>query len=417
MSHGLRHLYFMSTENISILDQIINTKKADEVGSLDAVDIINNLFTELSERERDVLIRRHGLHSGNKETLESIGNAHQLTRERIRQIETTSIKKLQQLENLKDYIAALKNVVYQLLEEHGGLMEKEYLLDLLVGFSMDGTTDKNHDSNIHKNYLNFLITKLLHEEFEEINNSKHFLNSYKLKFQGIEHFEDIAAELYETIRAKKEIQITKEIVELIKQLGSYEKHSDKISLDTSIDIARFLEDKLFNEDTEIINANKAIYSLIRSHKKIDQNKFGFWGPHTSREIKPRTINDKIYLVLKNQNKPMHFAEIAEKINSINFDHRKANPATVHNELILDKKYVLVGRGLYALKEWGYSKGTVVDVIFDMLKDSERALKREEIIDKVLESRVVKKATIILALMNKDKFIKANGKYTANTRNV
>ena len=147
----------MSIENISILDQIINSKKADEVGSLDAVDIINNLFTELGERERDVLIRRHGLHSGSKETLESIGNAHQLTRERIRQIETTSIKKLQQLENLKDYISALKNVIFQLLEEHGGLMEKEYLLDLLVGFSMDGTTDKNHDGDIHKNYLNLIF--------------------------------------------------------------------------------------------------------------------------------------------------------------------------------------------------------------------------------------------------------------------
>ncbi len=407
----------MSTENISILDQIINSKKADEIGSLDAVDIINNLFTELSERERDVLIRRHGLHSGNKETLESIGNAHQLTRERIRQIETTSIKKLQELENLKEYIHALKNVIYQLLEEHGGFMEKEYLLDLLVGLSMDGTTDKNHDSNIHKNYLNFLITKLLHEEFEEINNSKYFLDSYKLKFKNIDYFKDLAIELYDIIREKKKIQITKDIIALIKELESYEKHSDKINLNSSIDIARFLENKYFQEDTEIINNNKAIYSLIRSHKKINQNKFGFWGSSSSREIKPRTINDKIYLVLKNNGKPMHFTEIAEKINFINFDYRKANPATVHNELILDKKYVLVGRGLYALKEWGYNKGTVVDVIFDILKNSDQPLKREEIIDKVLELRVVKNATIILALMNKSKFTKVNGKYTIVSESV
>ena len=410
----MRRFYFMSTENISILDQIINTKKADEVGSLDAVDIINNLFTELSERERDVLIRRHGLHSGNKETLESIGNAHQLTRERIRQIETTSIKKLQELENLKDYISALKNVIYQLLEEHGGLMEKEYLLDLLVGFSLDGTTDKNHDANIHKNYLNFLITKLLHDEFEELGNSKHFLDSYKLKFQDISHFEDLASELYNVIREQKKIQLTNKIIELIKELDSYAQHSDKIATDTSIDIARFLENKHFEEDTTVINANKVIYSLIRSHKKINQNKFGFWGKHNSREIKPRTINDKIYLILKNNEKPMHFAEIAEKINTIAFDHRKANPATVHNELILDKKYVLVGRGLYALKEWGYSKGTVVDVIFDILEKSETPLSRDEIIKRVLELRVVKHATIILALMNKDRFIKTDGKYTVNS---
>lgn len=413
----MRRFYFMSTENISILDQIINTKKAYEVGSLDAVDIINNLFTELSERERDVLIRRHGLHSGNKETLESIGNAHQLTRERIRQIETTSIKKLQGLENLKDYISALKNVIYQLLEEHGGLMGKNYLLDLLVGFSLDGTSDKNHNANIHKNYLNFLITKLLHDEFEELGNSKYFLDSYKFKFQDISHFNDLASELYNIIREQKKIQLTNKVIELAKELDSYNQHSDKIAIDTSIDIARFLEHRHFEEDTEIINANKVIYSLLRAHKKINQNKFGFWGPNSSREINPRTINDKIYLVLKNNAKPMHFAEIAEKINSIGFDHRKANPATVHNELILDKKYVLVGRGLYALKEWGYSKGTVIDVIFDILKNSEVPLAREEIIKKVLELRVVKHATIILALMNKDKFIKANGKYTVSTENI
>jgi hypothetical protein len=403
----------MSIENISILDQIINSKKADEVGSLDAVDIINNLFTELSERERDVLIRRHGLHSGNKETLESIGSAHQLTRERIRQIETTSIKRLQQLKNLKNYISALKNVIYQLLEEHGGLMEKEYMLDLLVGFSLEGTSDKTHDRNIHKNYLNFLITKLLFDEFEEINNSKHFLESYKLKYQNIEHFEEMAEELHEIIKQRKQIEITKKIIELIKQLESYTKHNEKLSVNSTLDIAKFLKNNLFEEDSEIINNHKPLYSLIRSHKRISQNKFGHWGHHSSREIKPRTINDKIYLVLKNHGKPMHFAEIAEKINNIGFDHRKANPATVHNELILDKKYVLVGRGLYALKEWGYNKGTVVDVIVDILKDSREPLRREEIIERVLELRVVKNATIILALMNKEKFSKVNGKYIVN----
>lgn len=400
----------MSNESFSILDQIMDSKRADEVGNLDAVEIINNLFNELSERERDVLIRRHGLHSGNKETLESIGGAHQLTRERIRQIETTSIKKLQQLDNLKDYIIALKNVIYQLLEEHGGLMEKEYLLDLLVGFSMEGTSDRNHDSNIHKNYLNFLITKLLFDEFEEISGSKYFLDSYKMKFQDINHFEELAEELYETIKEEKQIKATENIIEIIKSLRSFEKHQDKLNLKSAIDISKFLSSEHFDENTDVINLNKPVYSLMRSHKRIHQNKFGHWGPLTLREIKPRTINDKIYLVLKHNNKPMHFADIAEKINTINFDHRKANPATVHNELILDKKYVLVGRGLYALKEWGYSKGTVVDVISDILHQAGSPLKREEIIERVLELRVVKKATIILALMNKDKFQKVNGRY-------
>ena len=131
-----------NTATISILDQIIDSQKAEEVAKLDAVEIINNLFGELSERERDILIRRHGLHGRERETLEKIGQAHNLTRERIRQIETASVRKLQQLNNLGDYIVTLKKVIFQLLEEHGGLMEREYMLDILAGFSLNGLKAK-----------------------------------------------------------------------------------------------------------------------------------------------------------------------------------------------------------------------------------------------------------------------------------
>ena len=398
-------------ENISILDQIINNQKAENIDNLDAVEIIDNLFSELTERERDVLIRRYGLHSGKKETLESIGNTHQLTRERIRQIETTSVKKLQQLENLKTFINNLKNVIYQLLEEHGGLMEKEYLLDLLVGFSLGGFREKQGDKMVHKNYLNFLITKLLFDEFEEVNNSKHFKEAYKLKFQELVYLEEIIKELLGKIQESKKIQKTDEIIDLIKNLASYEKNKEKFDKSTNLDVARVLKFDLFDENSEIINLHKPIYSILRSAKKIQQNRFGHWGAYNWREISPKTINDKIFLVLKNNNKPMHFAEIAEKINNVAFDSKKANAATVHNELILDNKYVLVGRGLYGLKDWGYKKGTVADVIIEILNESTDPLSRDEIINKVLEKRLVKKATIILALMNKDKFARVEGKYT------
>ena len=107
---------------------------------------------------------------------------------------------------------------------------------------------------------------------------------------------------------------------------------------------------------------------------------------------------------------MHFVEIADHINQIGFDKKKANPATVHNELILDNKYVLVGRGLYGLKEWGYKEGTVVDVIKSILSEAGEPISRDEIITKVLEKRLVKKTTIILALMNKSIFGRVGNKY-------
>lgn len=398
--------------NVSILDQIIDTQKAEEIARLDAVEIINNLFSELSKRERDVIIRRYGLHGNGKETLESIGSAHELTRERIRQIESSSIKKLQQLKNLDKYISNLKKVIFQLLEEHGGLMEREYMLDTLVGFSVNGFKVESENKNIHKNYLNFLITKLLHKEFEEGSSSKHFKESYRLKFKEIDHLQELAEELLEHIKESKRVFKTDELIKKIFEFESYIKNKEKFNINSSIDISWTLVRDLFEEDAELINNNKILYSILRAAKKIEQNKFGHWGVHNWREIKPKTINDKIYLIFKSTEKPMHFVEIADKINEISFDSKKANPATVHNELILDNKYVLVGRGLYGLKEWGYKNGTVADVIEEIFNESDKEqLTRDEIVEKVLAKRMVKKATIILALMNKDKFQRENGKYS------
>lgn len=398
-------------DNVSILDQIIDNKKAEEVNNLDAVEIINSLFAKLTDRERDVLIRRYGLHSGKKETLESIGQAHELTRERIRQIETSSIKKLQNLKSLNAHVDNLKKVVSQLLEEHSGMMEKEYLLNSLASFSSGGFRNKNHDEMVHKNYLNFLITKLLHGEFEEINSSKHFKPAYKLKYRDIKHLEEIAEELVGIIYEVKEIFETEELIGKAQKIDSYHKNKEKLTGENVIDISSVLKNDFFEEDPDTINSNKPIYSILKAMKRVEQNRFGHWGVHNSREIKPKTINDKIYLILKNNEKPMHFAEIADYINKISFDHKIANAATVHNELILDSKYVLVGRGLYGLKEWGFKKGTVTDVISDILNQVGKPISRNEIINKVLEKRVVKKATIILALMNRDRFVRIDGGYT------
>lgn len=396
-------------ENKSILDQIITNQKAEQVASLDAISIVDELFGKLSEREREVLICRFGLHGKGRETLEKIGKENNLTRERIRQIETYGIKKLKQLENLNDYVGGLKEVISQLLEEHGGVMEQEYLLNNLANFSLSGAKTKA-DEEAHKSRLNFLISKLLNGEFEEVLNSPHIKNSFKLKFQTLEHIEELTDELLDKIRKEKKILATEALITMIKELESYKKHKEKFNTPNTLDISDILGNEHFKENAQLVNEHKALYSILRAAKKIGQNKFGHWGIHDWREIKPKTINDKIYLILKNHGKPMHFAEIADKINQVNFDKKRANSATVHNELILDNKYILVGRGMYGLKEWGYQRGTVADVIEDILNESGAPLTRDEIIKKVLEKRLVKKATVVLALMDKDKFERVDNKY-------
>lgn len=392
----------------SILDQIISNHKAEEVANLDAREILNNLFNQLSERERDILSRRYGLNGNEKETLENIGDVHKLTRERIRQIENASVQKLRESGDLHEYVRNLKSVINQLIEEHGGMMESDYLLDNLVNFSASNVKAKESESQVHKNHLDFLISKLLHDEFEEVSGSKVFKNHFKFKYQSLDHLEKLAEELIIKIKEEKKILRTAEIVELAKELNSYKANKEKFNTNNNIDISSALKNDLFKEEEELVNENKVIYSILQAVRDIEQNKFGYWGLSPWREIKPKTINDKIYLTLKYHGQPLHFVKIAEKINEIGFDHKRANAATVHNELILDNKYVLVGRGLYSLKEWGYKEGTVADVIVNILKEAERPLSRDEILENVLEQRLVKKATIILALMDRDKFEKVEG---------
>ena len=87
------------------------------------------------------------------------------------------------------------------------------------------------------------------------------------------------------------------------------------------------------------------------------------------------------------------------------------PQTVHNELIKDPRFVLVGRGLYALKEWGYEEGQVKDVILKILKEARKPLPKEEILAGVLKQRMVKENTVLLNLNNKKYFLKTpEGKY-------
>ena len=130
------------------------------------------------------------------------------------------------------------------------------------------------------------------------------------------------------------------------------------------------------------------------------------------EINPRGVKDKAYLVLKKQNKPLHFRDITEFIDKLPFPfERQAHTATVHNELIKDQRFVLVGRGLYALKEWGYEPGVVKDIIYKTLKESKQPLTKQEILERVSKQRFVKPNTIALNLQNSDCFVKdQEGKY-------
>lgn len=386
---------------------------AGSTQKIDTKKIIDDLLKNFSGKEKNIVKRRFGLDRTGRETLEKVGGAHKLTRERIRQIEKAIIDKIHEIKEAQEELAQLKEVVLLLLEEHGGIAEKKHLFDILDKISDVNLNfkDEGKKKAIKENHLDFIFSRIFSDHLEEVKRSDKFKDSYKLKNYSLEHLEELADELSTKIQKLDEVIQTRELINFISGLESYSKHKDKLNKPTKVVLHHLVDGNgLGQEDREIFEEYRVLYSLLQAVREVEKNKFGHWGYHSWNEIKPKTVNDKIYLVLKNHGKPMHFTEIAEHINSAGFDHKKTNPATVHNELILDDKYVLIGRGIYGLNEWGLKKGTVTEVIRDILSSSEEPLTREEIVDKVLENRLVKESTINLALSNRKEFKKIGDKY-------
>ena len=397
-------------ENKSILDTILNNTIREEAAILDSQVILDSLFNVLRDKEREVLTMRFGLAKNEKTTLEAIGSLYNLTRERIRQIENSAINKIKKHGEFDKYTSSLRDVINSLLEEHGGIMEHNYLINNLSYLSMLANSEQKANAEVLKNHYAFILAKLLADSFDYVKENSHYSDLWKLKFASVDHLEEMLGFMIKKLQELKTVLKTEEIIKLAKENDIYKKYADRLEATNNFDISNIVKNGDFSENTDIINENKALYSLLQASKALQQNKFGRWGIKDWPEITPKTINHKIYLIIKHSGQPMHFREIADKINAISFDSKKANAATVHNELILDNKYILIGRGIYALKEWGYENGTVGEVVAQVLAEAGKPLSKDEIMDGVLKKRLVKKATINLALMDKTKFKKENGKF-------
>ncbi|MFA5029476.1 MAG: sigma factor-like helix-turn-helix DNA-binding protein [Patescibacteria group bacterium] len=375
---------------MSILDQVRKNQFQDNLAGFNPVSTLNTLFSSLSDKERDVVRRRFGLGTDRKYTLEEIGKQYGITRERVRQIESLSIKKLKELQELKEEIEKAEKVVVQLLEQYGGVMEQDFFLEKVLNYL-------EAQENI-ENVLLFLAEHIFSDNVSKVRQDKEFNNLWRTDSADVTSLKDIVNEMVRVISQNNQPVQLQNLLNSFKDSEFYQKNKDKI-----------LSRAVFLEATEE-DVDKILESYLRASRKIKSNLFDEWGLVSWGTVQPKKINDKIYMALKKAGKPLHFTEIANLINETKFDDKIAYPPTVHNELILDDKYVLVGRGIYALKEWGYNPGNVADVLEEVLKEN-GPLTRDEVIEKVLAKRQVKKSTVYLSLMNNSQ-IKKNeqGKY-------
>lgn len=372
---------------MSILDQVRKNKFKDGLSAFNPVETLEALLANLAEKEKDVIARRFGLGRPDKHTLEEIGQSYGITRERVRQIENLSIKKLMDLRDLKEEIKEAENLVVQLLEQYGGVMEESFFLENVLNYM---TTHPDAE-----NSLLFLAEHIFSDNIDRVYQDREFNNLWRLGAADVDFLKSVITEMVKIIEVNQEPVKLEDLMKKFKSSEFYQANKDRIlALTTMLEATE--------EDVD-----KILESYLRASRKIKQDIFDNWGLISWGIVKPKKINDKIYLTLKKAGRPMHFTEIASSINDNAFDGKIAYAPTVHNELILDSKYVLVGRGIYALAEWGYKPGNVVDVIEEVLKEN-GPLAKDQIIDKVLAKRNVKRSTVYLSLMNHP-LVKKNSK--------
>jgi len=330
--------------------------------------VTKKLLSALPERARDVLEKRYGVGvNAEKITLEAIGQTYGITRERVRQIENYGIASIQKSDVYEEFEAIFTELQASLQELGGGLLAEHTLLEEVS------------DDEVIRNHIYFLL----------VLGSPFFRSKENPSYQHRWFTEKKIADMVE-----------KGLRSVYKSLNRDELVSEEEIL------SRFR-----NELIEIADQydEKILKRWLQISKDIDRNPLGEWGHASSPNVRVKGIRDYAYLVVKRHGSPMHFREVAGEIEKL-FD-RKAHTATTHNELIKDARFVLVGRGLYALTEWGYSAGVVKDVLRDILEQN-GPLSREEIIDKVRKERYVKDNTIVVNLQDSNLFKRlSNGTYS------
>jgi len=331
------------------------TPAATEVQTEQLVSDI--LATIDREREREIVARRFGLFD-RKETLEQIGEMLGITRERVRQLEKSVVTKLRAtaeqsgLPHVADFQAKLLN----LLQESGEAAR------------VSAITAKISDSPNREEQARVAFLAQLCPELAVVSEDDNFYLSV-----GVRKVRDEKA-----LKAR-----VTELIATVKELGE-PKTIEDIAQAASIEDAK--------QAAALASISKHLATLN-----------GRWGLVKWPMVNPKNIRDKIYVILKENGKHMHFNEIAKAIKDSDFKRKDVTTQAIHNELIKDKRFVLIGRGIYALKEWGYQKGTVADIITEVLKDADEPLHRDEIVKRVLKSRFVKETTILLNLQGKPQF--------------
>ena len=325
---------------------------------LDTEQFVQDILTTIDrDREREIIARRFGLFD-RKETLEQIGELLGITRERVRQLEKAVVARMkaQAEQGQLPHVEEAERALISSLQNMGNGAR-------VFALSAELTSENSRTDQSRIAFLAALCPQLI-------------------LIEDTDHFHQAVI-----VRTNEDEKAIKETVATI--ITAIKKAGEPIDVKT-------IAQEIKHEDTTRV---QALASISKDLATLNER----WGLIKWPMVNPKNIRDKIYVILKTRGKHMHFNEIADAIKDSDFKRKDVTTQAIHNELIKDKRFVLIGRGIYALKEWGYQKGTVADIITEVLREAGEPLHRDEIVKRVLKSRFVKETTILLNLQGKTQF--------------
>jgi len=272
---------------------------------IDIDELVKKALQVDDKRGRDIVVRRFGLKSPDLYTLASLGGEYNLTRERIRQIEASTLNGIK--ERIKEEKQTL--LFLELMEKYLESVSRVRRSDFLAkDIAMLSNTHEDYEP-VFENKLNFLAKVLGHPFIKDETQDTHTTWYLDVETHNL-------------------------AMRLIGKLLKFKDH----------DFDKYMKEVVDEHDI----TESVILNYLSLSKNFGTGPYGHMGATHWLRVNPKTVKDKAYLVLEQKGEPMHFMDIARLVNEMS-SKEKAH-ATVHNELIRDSRFVLTGRGTYSLNE-------------------------------------------------------------------
>lgn len=299
---------------------------------------VDELLEFLPSKTKSILVARFGLGGEKPKTLEAIGKTLGITRERVRQIEVASFKKLKKIKKSEE--------MSKILEEFELMLEKQGGFLGIKGFEQ--SIFKGKMSLLQENQLKVILNS--HQKF--------YYKKGNGSLSGLWYFKN----------AEKSVEMVESVY---KSILEYFKENEKlVELDTLMEVVVADDFCTADEHTLLFGdeyVRNRLETILRSGKLTGINLLNQWGLKSWKLIRPKGVRERAYLVFQKHQKPLHFREITELINK-HFDlKRPAIPETVYNAIIHFDEFIAVEYGIYALVEWKLFDEEIKNEIVEFLE--------------------------------------------------